>query len=100
MKDLVKSILKVINNVNGTIDINKDDNKVLNFIYDKNEMDYLLEQCKLLEYALDNQHFSNLVSDLEDNMEYNIDSIYTYNILNSIKKYFTNNYLKKQLFII
>ena len=87
MKDLVKSILKVINNVNDTIDINKD---VLNFIYDKNEMDYLLEQCKLLEFTLDNQHFSNLVSDLEDNIEYNIDSIYTYNILNSIKKYFTN----------
>lgn len=87
MKDLVKSILKVINN---SIDINKDDNKVLNFIYDKNEMDYLIEQCKLLELELDNQHFSDLISDLEVNMEYNIESIYTYNILNSIRKYFNN----------
>ena len=78
MKDLVKSILKVINNVNSTIDMSKDDNKPLNFIYDKNEIDYLLEQCKLLEFTLDNQYFSNLVSDLEDNLEYNIESIYTY----------------------
>jgi hypothetical protein len=87
MKDLVKSILKVINNINNSIDIN---NKVLNFIYDKNEMDYLIEQCKLLELELDNQHFSDLISDLEVNIEYNIDSIYTYNILNSIKNYFNN----------
>lgn len=99
MNDLVKSILKIINN---SMDINKDDYNVLNFIYDKNEMDYLIEQCKLLELELDNQHFSDLVSDLEYNIEYNIDSIYTYNVLNSIKKYFNNNYLlfKKQLFII
>ena len=90
MKDLVKSILKVINNANSTIDINKDDNKPLNFIYDKNELDYLLEQCKLLEFTLDNQHFSNLVSDLEDNIEYNTESIYIYNILHSIKKYFNH----------
>jgi hypothetical protein len=90
MKDLVKSILKVINNVNSTIDMSKDDNKPLNFIYDKNEIDYLLEQCKLLEFTLDNQYFSNLVSDLEDNLEYNIESIYIYNILNSIKKYFNH----------
>ena len=90
MKDLVNSILKVINNVNSTIDMSKDDNKPLNFIYDKNEIDYLLEQCKLLEFTLDNQYFSNLVSDLEDNLEYNIESIYIYNILNSIKKYFNH----------
>jgi hypothetical protein len=90
MKDLVKSILKVINNVNSTIDMSKDVNKPLNFIYDKNEIDYLLEQCKLLEFTLDNQYFSNLVSDLEDNLEYNIESIYIYNILNSIKKYFNH----------
>lgn len=90
MKDLIKSILKVINNVNGTIDTGKDDNKPLNFIYDKNEIDYLIEQCKLLELTLDNQHFSNLVSDLEDNIEYNTESFYIYNILNSIKKYFNH----------
>lgn len=90
MKDLVKSILKVINNVNRTIDTSKDDDKPLNFIYDKNEIDYLIEQCKLLELTLDNQHFSNLVSDLEDNIEYNTESIYIYNILNSIKKYFNH----------
>lgn len=87
MKDLVKSIIKVINNVNSTIDINKD---ASNFIYDKNEIDYLIEQCKLLELTLDNEYFSNLVSDLEDNIEYNIESIYIYNILNSIKKYFNH----------
>lgn len=90
MKDLVKSILKVINNVNSTIDMNKDDSEALNIIYDKNEIDYLIEQCKLLELTLDNQHFSNLVSDLEYNIEYNIESIYIYNILNSIKKYFNH----------
>lgn len=90
MKDLVKSILKVINNVNSTINTSKDDNKPLNFIYDKNEIDYLIEQCKLLELTLDNQYFSNLVSDLEDNIEYNTESIYIYNILNSIKKYFNH----------
>lgn len=90
MKDIVKSILKVIYNVNSTIDMSKDDNKPLNFIYDKNEIDYLIEQCKLLELTLDNQYFSNLVSDLEDNIEYNTESIYIYNILNSIKKYFNH----------
>lgn len=86
MKDLVKSILKIINNINSTIDTNKD----INFLYDQNEIEYLMEQCKLLEEDLDNQYFSNLVSDLEDNIEYNTESIYIYNILDSIKKYFNH----------
>ena len=83
MKDLVKSILEIINKICTT-----DSNEGMNIIYDKDDMDYLLEKCKLLEYTLDNQYFTNLVSDLETNIEYNTESIYIYNILTSLKLYF------------
>ena len=81
MKDLVKSILDIINKICTT-----DSNEGMNIIYDKDDMDYLLEKCKLLEYTLDNQYFTNLVSDLETNIEYNTESIYIYNILTSLIK--------------
>lgn len=85
MKDLVKTILKIINKI-----CTKDHNEGMYIIYDKDDMDYLLEKCKLLEYTLDNQYFTNLVSDLETNVEYNTESIYIYNILNSLKLYFNH----------
>jgi hypothetical protein len=81
MKDIIKTILKIIEK------IHKDNESIL-VIYDKNEVDYLLEKCKLLEDMIDNQYFSNLVSDLEINIEHNIESIYIYDILNSLKLYF------------
>mgnify|MGYP001039473053 FL=1 len=86
MKDLVKSILEIINKICTT-----DSNEGMNIIYDKDDMDYLLEKCKLLEYTLDNQYFTNLVSDLETNIEYNTESIYIYNILTSLKLYFNHS---------
>ena len=92
MKDLVKSILDIINKICTT-----DSNEGMNIIYDKDDMDYLLEKCKLLEYTLDNQYFTNLVSDLETNIEYNTESIYIYNILTSLKLYFNHSIKKKQL---
>ena len=92
MKDLVKSILEIINKICTT-----DSNEGMNIIYDKDDMDYLLEKCKLLEYTLDNQYFTNLVSDLETNIEYNTESIYIYNILTSLKLYFNHSIKKKQL---
>lgn len=92
MKDLVKSILEIINKICTT-----DSNEGTNIIYDKDDMDYLLEKCKLLEYTLDNQYFTNLVSDLETNIEYNAESIYIYNILTSLKLYFNHSIKKKQL---
>ena len=30
------------------------------------EINEIIEKCKLVDYKLDNQYFSNLVSDLED----------------------------------
>ena len=52
MKDIIKSILKDI------------DEMYTNFNYV--EINEIIEKCKLVDYKLDNQYFSNLVSDLED----------------------------------
>lgn len=85
MKDLIKTILQIINKI-----YTNDTNESIYTIYEKSEMEYLLEKCKLLECILDNQYFSNLVSDLETNIEYNKESIYIYDILNSLKLYFNS----------
>ena len=65
-----------------------DSDDSMDIIYYKGEIDYLLEKCKLLEYTLDNQYFTNLVSDLETNIESNTESIYIYDILHSLKLFF------------
>ena len=43
MKDLVKSILEIINKICTT-----DSNEGMNIIYDKDDMDYLLEKCNFI----------------------------------------------------
>jgi hypothetical protein len=80
MKDLVKTILEILNKM-----YTKGYNEGMYNTYDKDDIDYLLEKCKLLECTLDNQYFSNLVSNLEANIEHNIESIYVYDILNSLE---------------
>lgn len=83
MQDIIKTILRNIDIIHTN-----DYNDSIYIVYDKNEIDHLLEKCKLLERIINNQYFSNLVSDLETNIEHNMESIYTHNILNLIKLYF------------
>ena len=56
MKDIAKTILENINEI------------YTNFNY--NEINEIVEKCKVLDCKLDNQYFSNLITDLEDKIKF------------------------------
>lgn len=78
MKNLIKTILRAIDEI--FTNTNKDG--ISSNFYNEEIID-ILEKCKILECILDNQYFSNLVYDLEINIENNV--LKTVETLESIK---------------
>ena len=76
MKDIVKNILKNINEI------------YTNFNY--NEINEIIEKCKVLDCELDNEYFTNLLADLEDKIKlknYSENDIYIQQDFDKIKSF-------------
>lgn len=60
----------------------------------KEDVDYIINICKLLTENYKNQYFFNIVSDLEDKIIYSSSDIYALNDIDKIKNFITYNLTK------